>query len=94
LQEEAAGLGVEAVLRLKDDVLVEVGNFHSSYPTIVKYEEVSLVADSVERIRGFQLRFEERRSPEVGIGEESRCDKFSRKTGRAIARNATATILY
>jgi hypothetical protein len=38
LQEEAAGLGVEAVLRLKDDVLVEVGKFHSSYPTIVKYE--------------------------------------------------------
>jgi hypothetical protein len=38
LQEEAAGLGVEAVLRLKDDVLVEVGKFYSSYPTIVKYE--------------------------------------------------------
>ena len=37
-KEEAGGLGVEAVLRLKDDVLVEVGNFHSSYPTIVKYE--------------------------------------------------------
>ena len=37
-KEEAAGLGVEAVLRLKDDVLVEVGKFHSSYPTIVKYE--------------------------------------------------------
>ena len=55
---------------------------------------MSLVADSVERIRGFQLRFEEGRSPEVGIGGESRCDKFSRKTGRAIAPKATATILY
>ncbi len=37
-KEEAADLGVEAVLRLKDDVLVEVGKFQSSYPTIVKYE--------------------------------------------------------
>ncbi len=55
---------------------------------------MSLVADSVERIRGFQLRFEEGRSPEVKLGGESPRDKFSRKTGRAIARNATATILY
>ena len=38
--------------------------------------------------------FEEGRSLEVGLGGEGRCDKFSRKTGRAIARNATATILY
>ena len=37
-KEEAGGLGVEAVLRLKDDVLIEVGNFYSSYPIIVKYE--------------------------------------------------------
>ncbi len=37
-KEKAAGLGIEAVLKLKDDVLLEVGNFHSSYPTIVKYE--------------------------------------------------------
>jgi hypothetical protein len=37
-KEEAADLGVEAVLRLKDDVLVEVGKFPSGYPRIVKYE--------------------------------------------------------
>jgi hypothetical protein len=37
-KEEAADLGVEAVLRLKDDVLVEVGKFPSGYPMIVKYE--------------------------------------------------------